>query len=327
MLEEADADVLLLFDCCHSAAVPTADCPQRTGGVVEVIAACGYETIAAEVDQHSFTRAITSVLAMASKGLPFSIGELHSRVVSRLKCWTPELATDDKGNFIENGEGRLLFERQPRKTPIYSIISETHPRRSIILGPVSTPSSSSPSSDVCMPDSSETPSPPSTSDNRGENSSKKQKRRADEHGSRHPQVLLAVRLDDLKFDVQKWIEWIRNAPPEAKSIRIEGTYDSFSTLGQTFRISDIMRQGIEAAELVRFLVGKASIREWEIVAGWASKFAALYLPALLLAMILSLNDSRYARWPVLGGLSMPLALIFPVVAAGRFRLRLAFKST
>jgi hypothetical protein len=134
MLEEADADVLLLLDCCHSAAVPTTDCQQRTGGVVEVIAACGYETIAAEVDQHSFTKALTDILAMASKGLPFSIGELHSRVLSRLKCWTPQLATDGDGNYIENAEGRLLYERQPRRTPIYSILCETRPRRSIVLG-------------------------------------------------------------------------------------------------------------------------------------------------------------------------------------------------
>ena len=230
MLEEADADALLLFDCCHSAAVPTADCPQRTGGVVEVIAACGYETIAAEVDQHSFTKALTCVLAMASQGLPFSIGVLHSQVSSRLKCWTPELTTDEKGNFIKNGEGNLLLERQPRRTPIYSIICATRPHRSIILGPISTPSSSSSSLDICMPDTSETPSPPPISDDMAEKTSKKRKRSADEHGGKLPQVLLAVRLDDPKFDLQKWIEWIRNAPPEAKSIHIEGSYDSFSTL-------------------------------------------------------------------------------------------------
>jgi hypothetical protein len=49
MLEKADADALLLPGCCHSAAVPTTDYQQRTGGVLEVIAACRYETIVAEV--------------------------------------------------------------------------------------------------------------------------------------------------------------------------------------------------------------------------------------------------------------------------------------
>jgi hypothetical protein len=42
LLEEADSDVVLLYDTCHSAAVPT--CGSSQGGVTEVIAACGYET-------------------------------------------------------------------------------------------------------------------------------------------------------------------------------------------------------------------------------------------------------------------------------------------
>jgi hypothetical protein len=39
MLEKADADALLLLDCCHSAVVPTSDYQQQTGEVEEVIAA------------------------------------------------------------------------------------------------------------------------------------------------------------------------------------------------------------------------------------------------------------------------------------------------
>ncbi len=37
-------------------------------------------------------------------------------------------------------------------------------------------------------------------------------------------------MNDDKFDSHGWLEWIRNAPPEAKDIRIEGKYDGFSTL-------------------------------------------------------------------------------------------------
>jgi hypothetical protein len=225
MLEEADADVLFLLDCCHSAALPTTDCQQRAGGIVEVIAACGYETIAAEVDQHSFTKTLTDVLAIASKGFPFSIGELHSRVLSRLKCCAPQLATDEEGHYIENTEGRLLYERQPRRTPIYSIICETSPRRSIILGPLLELSSSSSSySDQQITSSSSAISPPPPA------SSKKRKLSSSERASKYPQVLLAIRLDDDKFDRKAWIEWIRNAPPEAKDVCIDGAYDSFSTL-------------------------------------------------------------------------------------------------
>lgn len=61
-------------------------------------------------------------------------------------------------------------------------------------------------------------------------------------------------------------------------------------------------------EDVSFLVGEASIREGRIV-GWVSKFAALFLPVSLLATILSISDPGYARWAILGGLSVPFVLI------------------
>ncbi|OCK74997.1 hypothetical protein K432DRAFT_446981 [Lepidopterella palustris CBS 459.81] len=61
-------------------------------------------------------------------------------------------------------------------------------------------------------------------------------------------------------------------------------------------------------EDVRFLVGEASIREGKIV-GWVSKFAALFLPVSLLATILSISDTGFVRWAVLGGLSVPFVLI------------------
>jgi hypothetical protein len=202
MLEEADADVLLLLDCCHSAAVPTTDCQQRTGGVVEVIAACGYETVAAEVDQHSFTKALTDILAMASKGRPFSVGELHSRVLSRLKCWTPQLATDGEGKYIENADGRLLYERQPRRTPIYSILCETMPRRSIVLGPLADLSLCSGShydQETLSSNTSSARSPPlSGSDKKCDSSSESDHSTAERCGVHYPQVLLAILLRPIR---------------------------------------------------------------------------------------------------------------------------------
>ncbi len=61
-------------------------------------------------------------------------------------------------------------------------------------------------------------------------------------------------------------------------------------------------------EDVRFLIGEASIREGKVV-GWVSKFAALFLPVSLLATILSISGDGYARWAVLGGLSVPFVLV------------------
>jgi hypothetical protein len=53
-----------------------------------------------------------------------------------LKCWMPSFVKDNNGKFKEDLAGRLEYERQPRRTPIYSILCETEPRRSIILAPL-----------------------------------------------------------------------------------------------------------------------------------------------------------------------------------------------
>lgn len=60
-------------------------------------------------------------------------------------------------------------------------------------------------------------------------------------------------------------------------------------------------------EDVTYLVGEASVREGKIV-GWLSKFAALFLPVSLLATILSISDSGYVKWAILGGLGVPFVL-------------------
>lgn len=86
MLEEADSDVLLLLDSCHSATITTNDSFQAESGVTEVIAACAFESIAAGVNEHSFTKTLTDILAIASKGPPFSVSELHARIFARLMC-------------------------------------------------------------------------------------------------------------------------------------------------------------------------------------------------------------------------------------------------
>jgi hypothetical protein len=55
--------------------------------------------------------------------------------------------------------------------------------------------------------------------------------------SKFPQVLLSIRLDEhyLSSDVSQqriseWTEWLRNMPGGAKDIKIQGAYESFSTL-------------------------------------------------------------------------------------------------
>ena len=79
MLEQAKSDVLILLDCC-AAASSTAS---SGSGITEVIAACGFESMAPGVGQHSFTRSLIDELKFLSRGVPFSAALLHNKILSR----------------------------------------------------------------------------------------------------------------------------------------------------------------------------------------------------------------------------------------------------
>jgi hypothetical protein len=230
MLEEAYSDVLLLYDCCHSAATNVTGLYQGNRGVTEVIAACGYETIAPPVDEHSFTKALTQTLAAASEGLPFSMGELHTRILARLKCWTPCLVKDQAGNFIQYPDGRLVYERQPRRTPIYSIVCETIPRRSIVITPLPKPDSG-PTVDMQENFSALSANSPSfLGMSSGSQNLIGEQDEASASDRLYPQIILAIRLEKTELNFQAMRDCLRLLPVECKDIKIEGVYRSFSTL-------------------------------------------------------------------------------------------------
>ena len=224
LLEEADADVLLLYDCCHSASVPTCHLQLARGGVTEAISACGFGDVAAEVDEHSFTKALTHVLVLASKQPSFTIGELHCRVLSHLKCWAAPLARDPHGNHTD------CLEPQRRKTPVYSILSETKPRRSIVLGPLPSSTNQSSNNNRNSPGPSIAESVMSTlSMARIESGPKKMKSTFVE-SDKSANILVIARVDHADLDPEEWANWIREMPLDGKDVHVEGRWDSFSTL-------------------------------------------------------------------------------------------------
>jgi hypothetical protein len=247
--EEADADVLLLYDCCNSAASTTSSTFRGHKGVTEVIAACGYETIAPEVGEHSFSHTLIEVLAAASKEFPISVAEVHARVLTRLKCWTPSFLKNKKtGKFKEDQVGRLEHELQRRRTPIYGILCETEPRRSIAIGrmPLRPNHQMGPRYDSksAAANQSTEELKASTTTWASDASSGKRKMipsedrdchpkrlRLLEASERYPQIILAIRLEKEDFNIQSWKECLlRQLPSEAQDIKIEGIYGSFSTL-------------------------------------------------------------------------------------------------
>jgi len=214
LFEEAACDALLLYDTCHSAET-SLTVSQCSKGTTELIAACGFESIAPEVGEHSFTNALVHVLAVASQQSAFSVSELHGRLLTRLKSWTPSPMRDQTGRFLRDQHGNLIMEPQRRKTPIYSPLTHSRQRREIILKPLGTMTgpeiipdplsivvahSSSPSLELAhFPTAFKNPA---------------------------PELMISVTLaDDLTIgrrspDSNAWLEWLSNAPPDAKEIQI-----------------------------------------------------------------------------------------------------------
>jgi hypothetical protein len=104
LFERALSDVLVLLDCC--AAVSSAPRRGHNSGVMETIAACGFEGRAPPPGEHSFTTSLIEVLEDWENVPSFSVTMLHSAVLSALKSRRRERCTN--GQKVEW-----------RSTPVY----------------------------------------------------------------------------------------------------------------------------------------------------------------------------------------------------------------
>ncbi|KAK0516424.1 hypothetical protein JMJ35_001027 [Cladonia borealis] len=200
MLEQATSDVLILLDCCAAA------------------------TASAELGS-----GVTEELRYCCKRKPLSAAMLHMKVLSRMKYWKPKT--------VETRSGELAFHER-RRTPVHTTLTNDGKPRSIVLSPIEpsafllpensvslahSPFSDSSSQDVQMEDSSNDsamtsiPSSVSSSGNYFEQGC--------------PRVLIAVALEeDQRLQLDPWAEWLRDIPAIAKYARVEGIYESYSTL-------------------------------------------------------------------------------------------------
>jgi len=114
VLEEAQSDILLLLDCCHSGTANT----NEGHGVTELISAGAYNTKANGVGPYSFTSALVLELEDLAWKPNFSTAELYNNIFCRIQLRMPE---DD-----------LRTERHP--APIHIVLTnDTQYRRSIHL--------------------------------------------------------------------------------------------------------------------------------------------------------------------------------------------------
>jgi hypothetical protein len=241
LLEEAESDVLLLYDSCHSSHPAVSVTGQ---GVTEVIAACGFETKAPAVGPHSFTNALIRELEECFAGPPISVAALHGRVISSLKNWKPSLLRDENGNVWTDENGQAKYECYKRRTPVHCFLTNESPYRSIMLTPLPPKLSLASVADM---GSVETQSATGTSDeifysaHSSQISSFALPTTLPESSKLVDslQVLLAIRLEDDYFlenaeddgkKIRTWCNWLKTIPDGAQNITIQGLYKSCSAL-------------------------------------------------------------------------------------------------
>ncbi len=221
MLEEAQSDVLVLLDCCAAASSATG----AGSGITEVIAACGFETWAPGVGQHSFTRNLTEELKYLCRTAPFSTALLHNVVLSRVKHWKPRY-------------GISASDQERRKTPIYIVLSNESKQRSIEIAPIPARIFTAGLSETSPRESASRASPTSSRSSDRANSprpSQSSKSSIDEvwpdKSFRCPKVLISVALEEEQWlSTQQWEDWLRSIPGLVRYANVEGVYGSDSTL-------------------------------------------------------------------------------------------------
>ncbi|KAK3333025.1 hypothetical protein B0T19DRAFT_473783 [Cercophora scortea] len=224
-LENASCDILFLYDCCHSIHTGSG---QPTSGVKEALAAGGFETIAAEVGEHSFTYLLTHELARAAaEERSISVSDLHGHMLAGLGEYKPRPLKDLQGKILVDHNRRPRFELPRRRTPVHYFLSLKH--ETIILAPVRP---SEPAQQIVRP-------PPlgsrmdaiGSEPNPNPSSALGREDFITITAKKFPQVLVAVRIDSsVSLDISTWLEWALKAPPEALDIKVEGWFGSFSTL-------------------------------------------------------------------------------------------------
>ena len=220
LLENAESDALILLDCCAAASSISA-----TGScVTEVIAACGFETWAPGVGEHSFTRSLIDELRYWSRGPTLSVAMLHNKVLSRIKYWKPRFG--------------MTGEHEHRKTPIYIVLSHEGNQRSIGLiplhrnGPLSMGRVDTSTQGLHSEPAESFIEAHSIADDSPLDSSQSSLDQVwPDPEFHHPKVLISLSLEeDQSLYLDAWVDWMRSVPALIKYTKVDGIFKSSSTL-------------------------------------------------------------------------------------------------
>jgi hypothetical protein len=147
-VDETSPDILFLYDCCHPANGHGSIKSSRSS--IALLAACGFESVAAEIGMRSFTNALVHELSEATrKAKTLSVLDLHRNVLNRLHQQQPNVILQQRNGkaCVRTDKDIPLFECPVWRTPIYVQLSKNARPRPIMLAPLPRKSVSSDSHD------------------------------------------------------------------------------------------------------------------------------------------------------------------------------------
>ena len=209
----AMSDVLVLLDCCAAAS----SSPGFGPGIMEAIAACGFETKAPPPGQYSFTNTLIEVLIDWAAKPCFSAAMLHTEILFVLKQKRPERGRDGRKYEWCSTPIHLAYTGNP-KSPGIEICSLN--RRSTIGVASSTAQTLNQRFttyvDAMDLDNSENLLTACTSDG----------------NYQVPHVLISIALDENQtcLDAASCRRWLAAFPALARYATVEAVYKSYSTL-------------------------------------------------------------------------------------------------
>lgn len=247
LFERALSDVLVLLDCC--AAVSSAPKRGHNSGVMETIAACGFEGRAPPPGEHSFTTSLIEVLEDWENVPSFSVTMLHSAVLNVLKSRRKERCINGQkmewrstpvyvNNYLHSRTiGIELCKRcslidvgdstsiQPRKDIAEILLADSNMTAATYLDLMSI------SCEALDEKLKATQGGHCAEENTGLIHARDE---SVEHSQplKVPHMLISIALDQDHAlpNVEACRRWIRAFPGLAKHVKVEGAFDSYSSL-------------------------------------------------------------------------------------------------
>ncbi|KAL5324544.1 hypothetical protein ACEPPN_009090 [Leptodophora sp. 'Broadleaf-Isolate-01'] len=230
IFEQAEADVLLLLDCC--AAESSAPADGQCNSVTETIAACGFETWAPQPGRHSFTNTLIAVLDDWHDRASFTAAMLHCEILNRLRHEKPERRRNIKNFECQRTLVHILSTIDARAGSV-ELCRRNLPEH--VPSPASRkgkePEPEPADADSAMDIDSTGPAAESMDEPTDMYRPGSLNKILGTGETALPHVLISVALEEEQLlDLEQCRKWLQQFPALAKYAKIQGVYKSNSTL-------------------------------------------------------------------------------------------------